>query len=125
MSFLQNMLGLIENENNFGGYVWWWIGLNDIEEEGNFVWLVNGPANYTWWDVDYGEPYEGTLIMNVIFITSTMSRCVYLDPDHVKNCVQMQSAEFYSLMWWTFYCDDIQNVYAVCQLPLPPTPLVI
>ena len=59
MNFLQNMLGIIENENNFGGYVWWWIGLNDIEEEGNFVWLVNGPANYTWWDVDYGEPYEG------------------------------------------------------------------
>ena len=59
MHFLQNMLGLVENENGFNGYVWWWIGLNDIEEEGKYVWPVNGPANYTFWDVDYGEPYEG------------------------------------------------------------------
>jgi len=98
MHFLQNMLGLVENENGFNGYVWWWIGLNDIEEEGKFVWPVNGPANYTHWDEEYGEPYE-------------------YDGDY--DCVEMQSSEFYSLLWWTMYCDDTQGTYAVCQLPTP------
>ena len=88
MHFLQNMLGLVENENGFNGYVWWWIGLNDIEEEGKFVWPVNGPANYTHWDEEYGEPYE-------------------YDGDY--DCVEMQSSEFFSLLWWTMYCDDTEE----------------
>ena len=38
---------------------WWWIGLNDKETEGEFVWPVNGPANYTYWDVENDSPYPG------------------------------------------------------------------
>ena len=34
----------------------------------------------------------------------------------------MQSAEVYGLLWWTYYCDDTQDMYAVCQLPTPPVP---
>ena len=59
--FLQNMLGQIEQENMFDGWVWWWIGLNDLEVADQFVWPYNGAANYTWWDVEYGEPYPGKL----------------------------------------------------------------
>ena len=42
-------------------YRWWWLGLNDIEVEGEFVWPVSGPATYTYWDVEYEEPYPGKL----------------------------------------------------------------
>ena len=59
MHFLQNMLGLVENEGGFDGYVYWWIGLNDMETEGEFKWPVAGPAEFTNWDVEYGEPYPG------------------------------------------------------------------
>ena len=60
--FLQSWLMVVEQENfPPGGYQWWWIGLNDAEEADRFVWPENGPANFTWWDVDYGEPYEGKL----------------------------------------------------------------
>merc|ERR1711936_123790 len=95
--FLQNMLGLIENDNNFGGYVYWWIGLNDKETEGEWVWPVGGTPDFTNWDVEYDEPYP--------------------DPDHQVNCVEMQSAEFFSLLWMSFYCDDTDALYPVCQLP--------
>ena len=60
--FLQNMLGQIEQENMFDGWVWWWIGLNDLEVADQFVWPYNGAANYTWWDVEYGEPYPGEIL---------------------------------------------------------------
>ena len=56
------MLGQIEQENMFDGWVWWWIGLNDLEVADQFVWPYNGAANYTWWDVEYGEPYPGKFI---------------------------------------------------------------
>ena len=64
MKFLQSMLGLVENESlaEYGGYVFWWIGLNDIETEGEFKWPVGGPTNFTNWDVDYNEPYPGNRI---------------------------------------------------------------
>ena len=69
--FLQSWLMVVEQENfPPGGYQWWWIGLNDAEEADKFVWPVNGPANFTWWDVDYGEPYEGALQANPLKITS-------------------------------------------------------
>ena len=40
---------------------WWWLGLNDIAVEGEFVWPVSGPATFTYWDVEYEEPYPGKL----------------------------------------------------------------
>ena len=30
-----------------------------MEVEGEFVWTVSGPANYTYWDVEFEEPYPG------------------------------------------------------------------
>jgi len=101
MYFLQNWLEAVELVHNFNGYIWWWIGLNDIEEEGKYVWPVNGPVNYTHWDEEYiydGEPYD-----------------YYGNYD----CVEMQSAEIYSLLWLAMECDDTQDTYAVCQLPYP------
>ena len=29
--------------------------------EGEFVWPVSGPATFTYWDVEYEEPYPGKL----------------------------------------------------------------
>ena len=113
--FLQNMLGPIELENQFDGYVWWWIGLNDLEVADEWVWPYNGLANFTWWDLDYNEPYPGEFYIQCTFIILSFS----LDPENKVNCVEMQSAVFYDLWWWTFWCDDIQDVYAVCQLPMP------
>ena len=44
------------------GWIWWWIGLNDKETEGQFVWPVNGPTNYTNWDVEMDAPFPGDLL---------------------------------------------------------------
>jgi hypothetical protein len=67
MHFLQNMLGLIENESlgDLGGYIYWWIGLNDIQTEGEFVWPSGNAADFTNWDTDYNEPYPGNILKTV------------------------------------------------------------
>ena len=58
MTFLQAYLGQVEEELGvLGGFIWWWIGLNDKETEGEFVWPVNGPTNYTNWEMD--APFPG------------------------------------------------------------------
>ena len=63
MTFLQAYLGQVEEEwgepEDGPGFIWWWTGLNDMEVEGEFVWTVSGPANYTYWDVEVEEPYPG------------------------------------------------------------------
>ena len=60
MSFLQAYLGQVEEEWEIeDGWIWWWIGLNDKETEGQFVWPVNGPTNYTNWDVEMEAPFPG------------------------------------------------------------------
>ena len=63
MSFMQDYLGQVEEEwgepEDGPGFIWWWTGLNDMEVEGEFVWTVSGPANYTYWDVEFEEPYPG------------------------------------------------------------------
>ena len=99
MDFLQNMLGSIEAESlqEMGGVVYWWIGLNDKEKEGEWKWPSGTETNFTNWDVDYDEPYP--------------------DPSHEINCVQMQSAEWAGLLWMTYYCDDTDSIFPVCQLP--------
>ena len=66
LHFLQNLLGGIENENQMDGYAYWWIGLNDVETEGEFVWPVNGPSNYTFWDVEMDAPFPGDLFSSVL-----------------------------------------------------------
>merc|ERR1712154_578553 len=97
MTFLQAYLGQVEEEWEIeDGWIWWWIGLNDKETEGQFVWPVNGPTNYTNWDVEMEAPFP--------------------DPDHEMNCVEMQSVQF-NLLWQTYYCEDGYDLYAVCQLP--------
>ena len=42
---------------------------------------------------------------------------ILADPEHEFNCVQMQSAEWFNLLWMTFYCDDTDSIFPVCQLP--------
>ena len=99
MAFLQNYLTLVEQQQlaGMGGYVFWWIGLNDIEKEGEFVWPISKlPASYTNWDLDYGEPYP--------------------DPGHQFNCVEMQSAEYWQLLWMTYFCDDTDSLFPICQI---------
>ena len=60
MSFLQSMLSQLEEELGItDGFIWYWIGLNDMVNEGEWVWPVHGLANYTYWDVEYDEPYPG------------------------------------------------------------------
>ena len=113
MSFLQNYLATVEEEMQVeDGWIWWWIGLNDRETEGEFVWPVNGPANYTYWDVELDEPYPGIDDPLVLY---SLIRDIS-DPDHQYNCVEMQSSMF-NLLWQTYDCDDGGYLYAVCQLP--------
>jgi len=97
MSFLQSMLSQLEEELGItDGFIWYWIGLNDMVNEGEWVWPVHGLANYTYWDVEYDEPYP--------------------DPDHERNCAMMQSARF-NLLWQTYWCDDGYDLVPLCQLP--------
>jgi len=97
LEFLQSMLAQIEEENQMDGNVWWWIGLNDRAEEGNFVWPSGATPGFTNWDVEYGEPYPDI-------------------EDYEYDCVEMQSAQFFSLLWMTMNCDDNLNTVPVCQL---------
>ena len=47
-------------EPDYGpGFIWWWLGLNDREVEGEYVWPVAGPATLTYWDEEYEEPLPG------------------------------------------------------------------
>ena len=48
------------------------------------------------WDDYYGEPD---------------------DYDEAYDCVEMQSAEFFALAWWTMLCSDTDRTIPVCQLP--------
>merc|ERR1712066_751027 len=99
MTWLQDYLTSVEQDQmaSMGGYLYWWIGLNDVAKEGDFVWpQAMAPANYTNWDVEYGEPYP--------------------DPFHEWNCVEMLSAEYWELLWMTFYCDDTDSLFPVCQI---------
>merc|ERR1711892_1092335 len=99
MTFLQDYLTQVEQQSLAGqdGNVFWWIGLNDIEEEGDFVWPISGVvANYTNWFEVFDESYP--------------------DPEHEFNCVQMISAEYSDLVWITLPCEDTDSTYHVCQI---------
>ena len=65
ISFLQSFLTEVEEEwgeSDYGpGFIWWWLGLNDLQTEGEFVWPVAGQATLTFWDVEYEEPLPGNI----------------------------------------------------------------
>ena len=114
------MLAQIEEENQMDGNVWWWIGLNDRAEEGNFVWPSGATPGFTNWDVEYGEPYPGENAKNdkillLIIIIIKIAFCSDIE-DYEYDCVEMQSAQFFSLLWMTMNCDDNLNTVPVCQL---------
>ena len=60
MSFLQTLL--TDKEEQLGitdGFIWYWLGLNDIAEEGQWVWPSGTVAEFTFWDTEMEEPYPG------------------------------------------------------------------
>ena len=60
MSFLQTLLR--DKEEQLGitdGFIWYWLGLNDIAEEGTWVWPSGAVAEFTYWDTEMEEPYPG------------------------------------------------------------------
>merc|ERR1719187_1036950 len=65
MHFLRNMIAIIESDNHMEGDAYWWIGLTDHAEEGTWVWPSGMAANFTWWNEDYGEPYQTQRITNM------------------------------------------------------------
>ena len=58
MSFLQEILTELEEQLGINdGFIWYWLGLNDIQEEGQWVWPSGSQTNFTyWWP---GEPFPG------------------------------------------------------------------
>ena len=112
MSFLQTLL--TDKEEQLGitdGFIWYWLGLNDIAEEGQWVWPSGTVAEFTFWDTEMEEPYPGQcghlLCGNKVFVN--------LDPDHERNCAMMQSAQF-GLLWGTYWCDDGYDMVPMCQI---------
>ena len=60
MSFLQSLLTAKEEQLGItDGFIWYWLGLNDIAEEGQWVWPSGAVAEFTNWDVEMEEPYPG------------------------------------------------------------------
>ena len=64
MTFLQSYLAQFEADHaeeipDGPGWIWYWMGLNDRDEEGVWVWPSGTPAEYTNWDVEFEEPYPG------------------------------------------------------------------
>ena len=60
MSFLQTLLTAKEEQLGItDGFIWYWLGLNDIAEEGQWVWPSGATAEFTYWDVELEEPYPG------------------------------------------------------------------
>ena len=77
----------------------WWIGLNDIDEEGHMVWPEAGSAWFTWWSPEDGD-----------------------GNDEDRDCVIMESAQHKWSMWYTYTCIPPQEIGAlrpVCQIQFP------
>ena len=77
----------------------WWIGLNDIEDEGNLVWPDAGPANFTWVEREDGDGNSD-----------------------VRDCMTMQSSKYYLSTWYAYFCfeEDVAMQGAIrplCQIP--------
>ena len=76
MNFLQDVLMQVEIEAGIeAGFIWYWIGLNDIENEDDWVWPVHGPANFTYWDVEFDEPLPGTTLYCQPVSQWNLTRC--------------------------------------------------
>lgn len=74
-----------------------WIGLNDMDSEGNFVWSDGSPADYRNWFP--GDPTNGGMA-------------------GPENCVALGTTAY--RMWNDATCED--SAYYVCALPRsPPT----
>eukprot|EP00092_Neocalanus_flemingeri_P036944 GFUD01040218.1.p1 GENE.GFUD01040218.1~~GFUD01040218.1.p1 ORF type:complete len:191 (-),score=34.31 GFUD01040218.1:91-615(-) len=76
-------------------FSYWWSGLRDDDDDGEWIWVENGPAIYTNWN----------------------ARAV---PNHSSfNCMQLLSATNHGGEWMTFLCgDNYINTHPLCQLPI-------
>jgi hypothetical protein len=71
---------LLENIELVSDYLDYWIGLNDKNIEGEFVWISTGKiANYTNWDVN--EPIGFTYTEEIDDDGIILADCVYLVKD--------------------------------------------
>jgi len=75
-------------------FSYWWSGLRDDDDDGEWLWVENGPEIYTNWN------------KNAV-------------PSHTSfNCMQLLSGSKHGGEWMTFLCgDNYINTHPLCQLP--------
>lgn len=109
-SFFLSARKWLENNQNY--WTWIWIGVNDMNEEGNFVNMLNETVNYTNWAS--GEPNNAISLYyglrngcDCVMITSGKwydTPCS-LFPSHLALCSQR-----YNITLTTGKCSECQCI---------------